>query len=128
MLLLEMNQVAEMVEKAERRIAEALSRIEAEWEKRQGRAEREWIERQTRLETQWQQSHVTLAAERKEFEARIRALEDLKMSGKGAWGILAWVIGVVVTISCTVIAYTAVDEIRATRAQIWAAPRGGTKP
>ena|ERR1019366_6189125 len=132
-VLIEMNQVAELVEKAEARISAALSRIESEWDKRQSRSEREWIERQTRLERDWveRQNRVekewvekyTLAVKGFEsFETRLRTLEDTRMSGKGSWQVLAWLIGIVVTICCSVVAYTAVDEIRATRAQIWGQP------
>ncbi len=106
--LLEMNDIAEMLERVERRIIETLNRIEADLKDRQVRHERDDDNR-----------HAALVSTTGEFEKRLRVLEDTKTKGSGAWWVLGGFLAIVASICCIVVANTALDEIRSVRQQLW---------
>jgi hypothetical protein len=113
--LVEASEKADMLARVERNIGETLNRIERDMDRRI-----------TRHEQEDAAFHTTVTKNTELFEVRVRALEDVKTRGGGVWWVLAAFLGVIGSICCIVVANTALDEIRATRQQLWAQP--GRKP
>lgn len=118
-----------MLTRVERNINDTLNRIErglneriARHEADDARLERTLVERINRNEVESNAKHASGITERVDFEKRLRVLEDTKMKGSGAWWVLAAFLGLLGTVGTFVVANTAMDELRATREKIWAAP------
>lgn len=121
--LLEASDHADLLTRFERNIRDSLDRIERDLKERSARMERDLENHQAATAAKDDRLSSIAAAKEEKLEVRLRLLEDTRTKGAGVWFVLGGALALVASCCCIFIANTALDEVRATRQQIWGSPQ-----